>query len=76
MKPNLIKAEITKANTTQAAIAAYLDVSAMSVSRVINGTMRSERIEAELTKIIGKNIFKPKSKAGRKRSVWTGKVPA
>ncbi len=76
MQPNLIKAEIVKAGTTQAAIASHLGVSTTSLYKVIHGDMRSARIEAALIKIVGRNIFPPKRPAGRRPSVWNGGAPA
>jgi len=75
MNPSDIKAKIAQAGTSQAAIATYLGVSAGSVARVIRGNLRSQRIEAELSKIVGQPLFPgtPK-KAGRPKSVWTGEV--
>lgn len=75
MNPSDIKAKIAQAGTSQAAIAAYLGVSAASVGRVIRGDLRSQRIEAELSKIVGQPLFPdtPK-KPGRPKLVWTGEV--
>lgn len=72
MKPQDTKAAITRANTSQTAIAAHLGVSLNSVSRVINGTMRSKRIEAELQKLTGKPLHETPSVRGRRKTVWTG----
>jgi hypothetical protein len=72
MKPQDTKAAIAKADTTQVAIARHLDVSVTSVSRVINGTLRSTRIEAELQKITGKPLHTTPSVRGRRKTVWTG----
>lgn len=72
MKPQDTKAAIAKAGTSQTAIARHLNVSLHSVNRVINGTMRSTRIEAELEKITGKPLHPAKPVQGRKRTVWTG----
>ena len=69
-------AAIDRVGTTQSAIAEYLNVSRSSVQRVIHGSMRSARIERELEKIVGKPIFPPLKKPGRKKSVWTGRVAA
>lgn len=74
MTPSAIRAAIARAGTSQAAIAAFLNVSPGSVGRVINGTMRSRRIEAELQKITGRPIHGELSKPGRKKTVWTGRV--
>ena len=74
MTPDAIKAAISRAGTTQTAIARYLDVSPSCVGRVINGAMRSQRIEAELQKITGKPIHGPAGKPGRKKSSWNGSV--
>lgn len=76
MKPEDIKAAIALAGTSQTAIARHLGVSPNSVSRVICGTMRSTRIEAELQKITGKPLHASPSKRGRKPSVWPGSVGA
>lgn len=75
MNPSDIKAKIAQAGTSQAAIATYLGVSPASVGRVIRGNLRSKRIEAELSKIVGQPIFPdtPK-KPGRPKLVWTGEV--
>lgn len=72
MTPNDIKAAIAKAGTSQAAIAEHLEVSVGSVWRVINGTLRSTRIEAELQKITGRPLHAAKPKRGRQKSVWNG----
>ncbi|WP_161499705.1 helix-turn-helix domain-containing protein [Limnohabitans sp. TS-CS-82] len=72
MTPNEIKAAILRAGTNQAAIASYLDVTVQSVWRVVNGTMRSARIEAELEKITGCPIHASVSRRGRKKAVWSG----
>lgn len=72
MKPQDIKAAITKAGTTQTAIAEHLEVSIGSVSRVINGTMRSKKIEAALEKITGRPLHDTPSVPGRRKTVWNG----
>ncbi len=73
MTPTDIKAAIAKAGTTQSAIAAYLKVSKSSVYNVVNGSLRSTRIEAELEKITGAPIHQsPPPGRGRKKSVWLG----
>ena len=76
MSPADIKSAIAKAGTSQAAIADFLDVTVQSVNAVVNGRMRSPRIEAELEKIIGPGAFAPyeKKKGGRKKTVWTGAI--
>lgn len=74
MKPTDIKAAIANAGTSQAAIAAYLGISTTLVSQVVSGKSRSARVEAELTKICGRNPFPPKRAAHRAKTVWTGKV--
>jgi lambda repressor-like predicted transcriptional regulator len=74
MNPNDIKAAISKAGTTQAAIADHLGISKNSLWRVVNGTMRSARIEAELQKITGRPIYTTKLARGRQKSVWTGRA--
>jgi lambda repressor-like predicted transcriptional regulator len=76
MKPQDTKAAIARAGTSQAAIAEHLGVSPHSISRVINGTMRSKRIEAELQKITGKPLHPTPSVRGRRKTVWTGQVGA
>lgn len=76
MKPNDIKAAISRAGTSQNAIAEYLDLSATTVSGVVNGKTRSARVEAELAKIIGKAPFGPPAKKGPKKSTWHGSVGA
>ncbi len=76
VNPQDIKAAIVKAGTSQAAIAAHLRVSPNSVSRVINGTLRSKRIEGELQKITGKPLHATPSKRGRRKTVWNGVVGA
>lgn len=73
MNPSDIKAKIVQAGTSQSAIAAYLGVRPASVGRVIRGEMRSQRIEDELSKIVGKKINTgPHKKSGRPKTVWTG----
>lgn len=72
VKPQDTKAAIAKAGTSQTAIARHLGVSLNSVQRVINGTLRSKRIEAELEKITGKPLHSTPSVRGRRRTVWTG----
>lgn len=72
MKPQDIKAAIARAGTSQTAIAVHLGVRLNSVSRVINGTMRSTKIEAELQKITGKPLHAAPPVRGRRKTVWTG----
>lgn len=73
MKPQDIRAKIVQAGTTQTAIAAYLGVTAGCISQVISGKLRSQRIEAELSKICGQPVNpKPRGKTGRTKSVWNG----
>jgi len=75
MNPNCIKSKIAAAGTSQAAIANYLGVKPGSVAKVVRGHMRSERIEAELSKIVGQTIFPgPRRKPGRPKSVWNGQI--
>lgn len=74
VKPQDIKAAIAKAGTSQTAIARHLGVQLNSVSRVINGTLRSQRIEAELQKLTGKPLHDTPSVRGRRRTVWTGQA--
>lgn len=69
-----IKAAIMKAGTSQAAIAAYLNVTPTSVGRVVAGTLRSKRIEKEIEKIVGPGVFPPSRKRGRQKTCWTGKL--
>lgn len=76
MKAIEIRAAIARAGTSQTAIAEYLGVTPASVSRVVNGTMRSQRIEAELAKVVGHPLFAPAGRPGRKKTVWTGQVSA
>lgn len=76
VNPQDIKAAIAKAGTSQTAIAAHLGVSITSVYRVINGTLRSTRIENELQKITGKPLHATPAKRGRRKTVWTGAVGA
>jgi DNA-binding transcriptional regulator YiaG len=68
------KAALIQAGLTQTAFADRLGVSLNSVSRVINGTLRSQRIEAELQKITGKPLHDTPSVRGRRRTVWTGQA--
>ena len=74
MTPTAIKAAISSAGTSQAAIAQYLGVSATTVSKVVSGKMRSRRIEAELQKITGTPIHPAPAKRGRKKTSWDGRV--
>ncbi|MDO8769564.1 MAG: helix-turn-helix domain-containing protein [Burkholderiaceae bacterium] len=75
MKPMDIRAAISRAGTSQIAIAQYLDLSPTTVSQVVNGKSRSARVEAELAKIIGKPPFGPPARKGpQKKSAWTGQV--
>lgn len=74
MTPNEIKAAIQRAGTSQAAIAEYLGLNASTVMRVVNKKGRSARVEAELKKICGKDVFDKPAKIGRPKSVWTGSV--
>lgn len=77
MHPFDIKTKIAEAGTSQAAIAAYLKVRAASVGRVIRGEMRSQRIEVELSKIVGQPVFSaPRKVPGRPKTTWTGQVDA
>lgn len=76
MNPEAIKSAIEKAGTSQAAIARFLGVTVQSVNAVVNGRMRSPRIEKELAKIVGPDVFKPyeKKKCGKPKTVWTGQL--
>ena len=75
MKPNDIKAEIMRAGTNPEAIARHLNVSGTAVRRVIDGKLRSAKIEAEIIKITGPKAFTAvKPKAKRQKAVWTGRV--
>lgn len=75
MHPREVAAAIVQAGTTQTAIAHHLGVSPSSVTKVICKQIRSQKIEAELQKITGKEIYaKPPGKPGRKKSVWTGRI--
>ena len=76
MSPAEIKSAIAKAGTSQAAIAGFLGVTVQTVNAVVNGRMRSPRVEAELAKIVGPDVFKPyeKKKGGRPKTVWTGQL--
>lgn len=77
MRPLDIKTKIALAGTSQAAIAAYLKVRSASIGRVIRGEMRSQRIEAELSKIVGQPVFDaPCGKPGRPKTTWTGQLAA
>lgn len=67
-----IKAAIERAGTSQAAIAEYLKVTPACVGRVIAGTMRSKRVEAELEQLIGKPIFGKARKPGRTKTTYQG----
>ena len=72
VKPQDIKAAIAKAGTSQKAIADHLDVSVSALHRVIHGTMRSKKIEAELQKITGKPLHDTPPVRVRRKTVWTG----
>jgi len=72
MTPEEIKAAIARAGTTQTAIASHLDVRVQSIGRVIKGTMRSAKIEAELAKLTGKPLHASQAKPGRPKSTWNG----
>ncbi len=74
MTPNDIKAAIARAGTSQAAIAEHMKISKGSVWRVVNGTLRSTRIEAELQKLTGKPLHAAKPVKGRQKSVWNGRA--
>ena len=74
MTPNEIQAAIIKAGTNQKAIAEYLGINVHMVWRVVNGMGRSARVEAELIKIIGYDIFGGPASRGPKKKVWTGQV--
>lgn len=67
-----IKAAIERAGTSQAAIAEYLKVTPTCVGRVIAGTMRSKRVEDELEKLVGKQIFGKSRKPGRIKTTYNG----
>ena len=71
-----IKTAIARAGTSQSAIAEYLDVSATTVSGVVNGKTRSARVEAELAKIIGKPPFGLPARKGPAKTTWNGKAQA
>lgn len=74
--PAEIKAAIRGAGTSQAAIAAYLNLSVANVSQVVNGKGRSQTVEAELAKIIGRFPFGPPAGVGRVKTTWNGKAQA
>jgi hypothetical protein len=75
MNPNCIRSKIAAAGTSQTAIAKYLAVQPGSVAKVIEGKMRSLRIEAELSKIVGQTLFPgPRRKPGRPKTVWNGQI--
>lgn len=76
MSPREVKAALILAGMTQTAFANSLGVSINSVSRVINGTLRSKRIEAELQKLTGKPLHDAPSVRGRRQSVWPGALGA
>lgn len=56
MKPNEIKAELVRANVTQADIARDLGVKRMTVHCVIAGRGKSARIQREVARRLGKNV--------------------
>ena len=72
MTPNEIKAAIVRAGTNQTAMAAHLGVTRSALWRVVNGNMRSAKIESALEKLTGKPIHSDKAKRGRQKSVWNG----
>lgn len=75
MTPDDIRAKIVQAGTSQTAIAKFLKVRPASVGRVISGAMRSHRIEAELSKIVGQTINSGQPKEpGRPKTVYNGQV--
>jgi ribosome-binding protein aMBF1 (putative translation factor) len=75
MTPEDIKAAISRNGTSQAAIAEYLKVTPSVVGRVVSGKARSQRVEAEIEKAVGrKNIFGPRGKPGPIKTTWNGKA--
>jgi ribosome-binding protein aMBF1 (putative translation factor) len=76
MTPLAIKAAIRQAGTSQAAIAEYLNVTPSVVGAVIHGRGRSQRIETEIEKAVGKKVFGPRGKPGPVKTTWNGKAQA
>ena len=70
--PKEVAAAIVAAGTTQRAIATHLGVTQQSLGRVISGSMRSAKIEAELEKVTGIKLYDAPARRGRVKSVWTG----
>ncbi|MBW8034197.1 MAG: hypothetical protein FVQ79_00585 [Planctomycetes bacterium] len=58
MHPADIKAEISKAGTTQKKLAIKMNVTPATVFKVVHGTTVSRRIAKEISGIIGKPINK------------------
>ena len=58
MHPEQIKASIRMAGTTPAIIADELGVSRTSISQIIHGTGRSQRIEKKISEVIKTPIVK------------------
>jgi lambda repressor-like predicted transcriptional regulator len=56
MHPEQIKASIRMAGTTPAIIADELGVSRTSMSQIIHGTGRSQRIEQRISEVIHKPV--------------------
>jgi lambda repressor-like predicted transcriptional regulator len=74
MEPKDIKAAISKAGTSQSAIAAYLGVHVSVVNGVVLKKTRNQRVEAELLKITSKPLYDTPVKRGPRKTVWNGRV--
>lgn len=75
MKPADIKAALSKAGQTQAALARHLGTTSTLVCHVINGRLRSKKVEDELAKLIGRRPFGETPKPGQKKTVWNPTAP-
>jgi hypothetical protein len=72
VNPKIVRAAIIAVGTTQRAIATHLGVTQQSLGRVISGSMRSAKIEAELEKVTGIKLYDAPARRGRVKNVWTG----
>ena len=64
MHPEQIKAAMRMAGTTPAMLCDELDVAASSMSQTISGHIKSKRIQARISEIVGKPITE----------IWPGQV--
>lgn len=72
-----IKSKLMLKGTTQAAVARHLGVSSQVLGKVLRGKARSQRIEAELSRIVGQKInTNPLKRRGAPKSNFPAQVVA